>query len=166
MGHDKASLVYGEHPQWRAVADALRPLCDDVFWSCTPDQMKAWGISGHAIMDEVPGHGPGSGLHAAFKRFPGATWIVAGCDYPNIETRDFAALLSARADDVDVVTFSGDGGVNIEPMLSVWEPAAQAIFLKAFAEGKDSPRRAMLDSRWRWIAPRSGAILLNRNSGK
>lgn len=72
-------------------------------------------------------------------------------------------LLAARGPDHDIVTFSGDGGKNIEPMLSVWEPAAQKHFLASFAAGKDSPRRAIMESRWRWIAPRNPSILANKN---
>ncbi len=66
MGRDKAEIVYAQLPQWRVVEELLRPLCMEVFWSCTPTQQSQWGIGDRAIMDMAVGHGPASGLHAAF----------------------------------------------------------------------------------------------------
>jgi molybdopterin-guanine dinucleotide biosynthesis protein A len=167
MGTDKAGIAYHGTPQWRAVSDALRPLCRDVYWSCSAEQKSAWQIDDHAILDIVPGHGPASGLHAAFTKFQetthDVTWLVVGCDYPNITTGDLSMLIAARGRDFDVITFSGDGGRNIEPMISVWESAAQRRFLASFSAGKDSPRLAITESRWRWIAPRDSSILANKN---
>ena len=70
MGMDKADMVYGQHPQWRALEEMLRPMCVEIFWSCTPAQQLRWGIGARAILDAVPGHGPASGLHAAFNMSP------------------------------------------------------------------------------------------------
>ncbi|MEY4631030.1 MAG: hypothetical protein RIQ81_1150 [Pseudomonadota bacterium] len=164
MGSDKASITYHAEPQWRAAAEILRPLCNEVYWSCTTEQMINWQIGNRAIIDAIPGHGPASGLHAAFTKFTAATWMVLGCDYPNASTEDLKLLLAARSPDFDVITFSGDGGKNIEPMISLWEPAAQRHFLAAFSQGKDSPRRAILESRWRWVAPGDLRAILNWNT--
>lgn len=107
-------------------------------------------------------------VHAAFTKSMeptrDVTWLVVGYDYPNITTADLSMLLAARGPDHDVITVSGNGGKNIEPVLSVWEPAAQRHFLASIATGKDSPRRAILESRWHWIAPARPEILLNRNA--
>lgn len=163
MGTDKAGIAYHGEPQWRLAASVLRPLCKEVFWSCTVEQKAAWKIGEQAIIDLVRGHGPGSGLHAAFSQFPDVTWMVLGCDYPNVTTDDLRDLLAVRSAQFDVITFSADGGENIEPMISIWEPVAQRNFLDAFSQGKDSPRRAILESRWRWVAPRVPAALDNCN---
>ncbi len=66
MGRDKAEIVYAQLPQWRAVEELLQPLCANVFWSCTPTQQAQWGLGNRAIVDVLAGHGPASGLHAAF----------------------------------------------------------------------------------------------------
>ncbi len=66
MGRDKAEIVYAQLPQWCALEEILRPLCADVFWSCTLTQQAQWGIGNRAIVDVLAGHGPASGLHAAF----------------------------------------------------------------------------------------------------
>ena len=66
MGRDKAEITYAQLPQWRALEEILRPLCAEVFWSCTPTQQAQWNIGERAIVDAVAGHGPASGLHAAF----------------------------------------------------------------------------------------------------
>ena len=91
MGRDKAEIVYAQLPQWRALEEILRPLCADVFWSCTPTQQAQWGIGNRAIVDVVAGHGPASGLLAAFTKTVQESitaWLVVGCDYPILETGD------------------------------------------------------------------------------
>lgn len=164
MGQDKAALVYGHAPQWRAVADLLAQCGAEVFWSCTAPQAAAWQLGDRALYDLVPGHGPASGLHAAFSRAPAGAWLVVGCDYPHLAAPDLQRLLDARAPAVDAVTYQRDATAEIEPMLSLWEPAAQALFLHAFAAGDDSPRRALRRCALRVLAPRTPHVLDNQNT--
>ena len=208
MGSDKAEIVYAQLPQWRALEEMLRPLCVDVFWSCTPTQQAQWGIGDRAIVDAVAGHGPASGLHAAFTfgarniaqrsehnlkapcepvflcssplvsshhaaqeevkniNVVAATsaWLVVGCDYPLIETRDLQSLLYARSPDADAVVFFDEHKSEIEPMIALWEPSAQAQFLAAFARGEFSPRRILRSCKLKMISPRDHSILSNRNT--
>ena len=208
MGRDKAEIVYAQLPQWRALEEMLRPLCVDVFWSCTPTQQAQWGIGDRAIVDAVAGHGPASGLHAAFTfsahniaqrsehnlkapcepfflrssplvsshhaaqeevkniNVAAATsaWLVVGCDYPLIETRDLQSLLYARSPDADAVVFFDEHKSEIEPMIALWEPSAQAQFLAAFARGEFSPRRILRSCKLKMISPRDHSILSNRNT--
>ncbi len=105
MGRDKAEITYGAHPQWRAAADILAPIGARTYWSCTAKQRDDWGIGESGVLDQVPGHGPASGIHAAFLRAPDAAWLVIGCDYPCLETHDIHRLLEVREPGVDAVTF-------------------------------------------------------------
>jgi molybdopterin-guanine dinucleotide biosynthesis protein A len=208
MGRDKAEIVYAQLPQWRAVEELLRPLCAEVFWSCTPTQQAQWGIGDRAIVDVVAGTGPASGLHAAFTfrarnieqrsehnlkapcepvflrssplvsshhaaqeevkniNVVAATsaWLVVGCDYPLIETRDLQSLLHARSPDADAVVFFDEHKNEIEPMIALWEPSAQAQFLAAFERGEFSPRRILRSCKLKMIQPRDHSILSNRNT--
>ncbi len=195
MGQDKADMVYSQQPQWRALEEMLRSLCVEVFWSCTPAQQLRWGIGDRAIVDAATGHGPASGLHAAFtqticgsKNFaqgsPMASsqqsaseaetprseveattaWLVVGCDYPLLERRDLQSLIHMRAPDVDAVVFLDQHKNEIEPMIGLWEPLAQAQFLAAFACGEFSPRRILRSCKLKTIKPRDISVLSNRNT--
>ena len=180
MGRDKAEIAYAQLPQWRAVEELLRPLCAEVFWSCTPTQQSQWGIGERAIIDVAVGHGPASGLHAAFtSTLPQArnmtspqspqlhnscAWLVVGCDYPLLQLRDLQSLLDARDPNADAVVFFDKQKNEIEPMIAVWEPSAQAQFLAAFARGEFSPRRILRSCKLTMIQPSDQSILSNRNT--
>ena len=164
MGRDKAEITYGAQPQWRAAADLLAPICARTDWSCTAKQRADWGIGESGVLDQVPGHGPASGIHAAFLRAPNAAWLVIGCDYPFLETHDIRRLLEVRAPGVDAVTFLNHETAEIEPMISLWEPAAVQHFMQRFAAGEYSPRRILQACKLVTVVPREPQILHNRNS--
>ena len=165
MGRDKAEIAYGNEPQWRAIANILGPICSETYWSCSEMQRAAWGIGDHGLLDKVPGHGPASGMHAAFSTRPGVAWLVVACDYPFLGALDLRQIVAARETDCDAVAFLGQKADEIEPMLCLWEPAAQARFLQSFAGGKDSPRRILLETRWKGIRPGDARVLTNANRG-
>lgn len=164
MGRDKADIAYGSLPQWRAVADLLTSVCVRVWWSCTEAQRAAWKIGDAGIVDQAPGLGPAAGLHAAFTRVPRVAWIVLGCDYPDLHALDVQALAAARAPDADAIAFTPATSDGLDPMLSLWEPAAQAAFLQRFAAGERSPRRMLQAVRLRTITPHDPTRLLDRNT--
>lgn len=163
MGRDKAGLVYSDGPQWRVAADLLRACGAEPFWSCTATQAADWALSDRAILDLVPGHGPASGLHAAFSRGENVAWIVVGCDYPFLESRDLRQLVDARADTVEAIVYVNAESQEIEPMISLWEPAAQDAFLRAFSVGEYSANRVLRSCALRRLTPRAPELLQNRN---
>ena len=106
MGRDKAEIVYAQLPQWRALEELLRPLCSEVFWSCTPTQQSQWNIGERAIIDVAVGHGPASGLHAAFTF--GARNIAQSSEYN----------LNAPCEPQDVSNVQPSAG-QVDPQLSI-----------------------------------------------
>lgn len=162
MGRDKASLVYGEDPQWLALGKLLEHFCSQVFWSCTSQQREEWEIGSRGLLDGIPGHGPASGLHAAFTFLSDTPWLVVACDYPFLKQEDIERLISARGPHAEAVLFANEEGA-IEPLIAIWEPAAQKKFLEAFSEGDDSPRRALQRCRYQSVAPCSNQALTNAN---
>ena len=163
MGRDKASLVYHHAPQWQHAGALLRACGVEPFWSCHAQQAEEWELGDRAIHDVVPGHGPASGLHAAFSRGDRVAWLVLGCDYPWLEAQDLQCLLDARAPTVEAVTYAHPATQQIEPLISLWEPAAQHRFLRAFAGGEDSPRRVLGQCALQRLTPRVPPRLENRN---
>ncbi len=164
MGRDKASIVYHGVPQWQAAAGLLRACGAEPFWSCSARQAAEWKLGDRAVLDLVPGHGPASGLHAAFSRGDATTWLVIGCDYPWLEVEDLQHLVRAREAGIDAVAYINRETDGIEPMIALWEPAAQRQFLRAFASGEYSARRVLQSCVLRAIAPRAPQALQNRNT--
>ena len=164
MGRDKASLVYGDGPQWRVAANVLLACDAEPYWSCTARQAAEWGLTDRAILDVMPGHGPASGLHAAFSRGECVAWLVIGCDYPMLQAQDLQRLLDARSPTIDAVTFLSEATGEIEPVITLWEPAAQQTFLRDFANGEYSARRVLRTCALRVLTPRTQQVLDNRNS--
>ena len=163
MGRDKAEIVYGALPQWRAVAELLAAECARTWWSCTERQRAAWGIGDAGIVDHAPGLGPAGGMHAAFARGGGVAWLVLGCDYPHLTAQDVRRLVAARGAGVEAVTFADASSGEIEPTLSLWEPPAQQAFLRAFAAGERSPRRILRSTALRTVTPHHARALEDRN---
>lgn len=164
MGRDKATIAYHGAPQWQVVADMLRACGADPYWSCTAQQADHWMLGDRAICDVVPGHGPASGLHAAFSREAHVAWLVVGCDYPWLEAQDLQRLVDARADDVEAISYLNPETHEIEPMIALWEPAAQQRFLQAFDRGEDSARHLLRTCALRLLDPRTRQALENRNA--
>ena len=164
MGRDKAALLYHGAPQWRVAAEQLRACGADPFWSCSATQAADWHLGERAILDVVPGHGPASGLHAAFSLGGNTAWLVIGCDYPWLEVQDLQRLLAARAPTIEAVTYLNPATDDIEPLIALWEPSAQRHFLRAFANGEDSARRILRSCALQRLTPRSSQVLENRNA--
>jgi len=164
MGRDKASIAYYGTPQWQAVAALLRACGAEPFWSCSAVQADEWKLGDRAVLDLVPGHGPASGLHAAFSRGDAAAWLVIGCDYPRLQEEDLRHLVHARSAGIDAVAYLNHETNEIDPMIALWEPAAQQQFLRAFANGKYSARRILQSCALRVIEPRAPHVLDNRNT--
>lgn len=164
MGRDKATLRYQGAPQWHVAAELLRACGAEPFWSCSARQAAEWKLGDRAVLDVEPGHGPASGLHAAFSREHGVAWLVIGCDYPWLEAQDLQRLVDARASAIDAVSYLNDATGEIEPMITLWEPAAQRHFVRAFAGGEYSARRILRTCALRVLAPRTPEVLENRNA--
>ena len=165
MGRDKATIAYHGAPQWQFLADSLRACDAEPYWSCTTSQADDWMLGDHAIHDIVPGHGPASGLHAAFSRDNHVAWLVVGCDYPWIDAQDLQRLVDARADNIEAIGYLNPDTQEIEPMIALWEPAAQQRFLQAFDRGGDSARHILRSCSLRLLDPRTRTALMNRNAG-
>ena len=164
MGSDKAQLTYSNRPQWQEVADLLRPFCNKVYWSCTSEQKTHWQLGEFGLVDLISGHGPASGLHAAFTSSDQCTWLVVGCDYPLLQSVDIQSLIAAREAGIEAITYFNEQEKEIEPMIALWELQAQRNFLEAFSKGNDSPRRILRACKLKMIVPRKSEILTNRNA--
>jgi molybdopterin-guanine dinucleotide biosynthesis protein A len=133
MGRNKALVEVDGQPMAVRVARALdgagcRPV---VVIGGDLAALATLGLSGRA--DDYPGDGPLGAIITALEHAAPCSVLVAACDLPWLDVATVAALIAARRDDVDVIAAATD---RIEPLLSLWSPAALEHARAAFAAGE------------------------------
>lgn len=84
----------------------------------------------------VASAGPATGLLAAFRSDPKATWLVMACDYPLLTTDVLRQLCGSY---VPPVTCFRNMDRFYEPLIGIWSPTALAVLADNVAAGMDSP---------------------------
>src|SRR4051812_24633015 len=84
MGFDKSTIVYHGKPQRYHVYNLLQPFCEKIFISCNHEQAASILPEYSFIVDteRAQHRGPIAALVSAFEQFPGASFLLIGCDYP------------------------------------------------------------------------------------
>ncbi|WP_255713458.1 molybdenum cofactor guanylyltransferase [Dyadobacter chenwenxiniae] len=138
MGSDKSQLQYFGIPQADRVVNILSPLCEKVFLSCNREQSAIFGA--HRVIIDSPEYediGPMASLLSAFKIYPNADFLIAGCDYPFLTKevfRDF--LLSIPESSVAAALYNADE--QYEPLLAWYAKESEPMLLNRFECGKFS----------------------------
>jgi molybdopterin-guanine dinucleotide biosynthesis protein A len=145
MGHDKALLVCDGEPLIARAGRVLASVCSSVLVSVRADQAQAAPYSDCDLVVDAPGvGGPAAGLLAAWRRSPGAVWLVLAVDMPRVDEPLLRLLLDARDPRALATAFEHSDG-TLEPLCTVWEPAAHAI-LRAGAQNSNLSLRRVLES--------------------
>lgn len=123
MGVDKSTLDYHGRPQRYYLYDLLVNLCDDVFISCNKEQAKQIPSEYNTIPDatEYKEIGPMAALLSAFKKYPDATFLVVGCDYPFINRHHLKKLVNVKLEDVPAIAFYDKWNDHYEPLIAVYQ---------------------------------------------
>src|SRR5690606_12107676 len=106
------------------------------------------------IVDTADYRGPASGLEAAWSRHPDAAWLTLAVDMPLVDRALLVELIAARDPSVHATAFRHADGI-IEPLCTIWEPAARAPLLERVAAGDASLRRFLECHATALIAPSS-----------
>ncbi|MBL8840455.1 MAG: NTP transferase domain-containing protein [Planctomycetes bacterium] len=156
FGRDKALERFGaptaDHPGGEPLAlRALRRLAP---LAATRVLVRAAPLPGlpadvATCADPHPGRGPAQALAAAFAAFPAARWFVAPCDLPWLSIaayRRLAAALDAASDATSgaaslAVATSAHG---LEPLVSIWTPAAATSLARAVERTPELALHALL----------------------
>lgn len=130
MGTDKSLLVYYDKPQRYYVSAMLRPFCEEVFLSCSSEQVTDLSAEYKVVIDfpEYQQIGPIAALLTAFSTFPGKDFLVIGCDYPLITSNVLSCFLENLGKPASAF-FNHDN--KYEPLLA-WYSRDCAPLLKAF----------------------------------
>jgi len=138
MGTDKGSIAYHDKPQREYLFELLQSCCDQVYLSCYPGQDVPDSMQ--AIPDGFDIQSPLNGVLSAFQQHPSCAWLCVAIDLPNV-AGDVLRELIARRDHTKVATCFFDSGAQApEPLLTIWEPAAQPLLLQQVQGGNVSPR--------------------------
>lgn len=80
--------------------------------------------------------GPLAGILAAFRRYPGVSWLVVACDLPDMEAAALRWLLACRRPGVMAVMpdLAGDG--RIEPLLAYYDRSCRVLLEAMAASGE------------------------------
>jgi molybdopterin-guanine dinucleotide biosynthesis protein A len=144
MGQDKAALVYAGDPQIERAHRALAAVCAGVLVSVRADQAdndlyKRFAL----VVDRGAARGPAAGLLAAWRQARGAALLVLAVDLPLVDAAVLRRLIGARDPRAHATAFVHADG-TLEPLCTIWEPAAHAI-VRARAQKSHLSLRTVLE---------------------
>lgn len=143
MKSAKAHLSFGEQPQWRVCEELLLPSCQSVYFSVSPQLVKAIPVEKHRLISDifVEPIGPLGGIMSAFKKQPEAAFFVLACDLPFFDKMAAQFLLRQRNLKKKATVFVKDD--EIEPLCGIYEPAIFLDLAKSWSRGIYCPRRIL-----------------------
>jgi molybdopterin-guanine dinucleotide biosynthesis protein A len=129
MGRDKAALVYAGDPQIERAHRALAQVCARVLVSVRADQADDDLYRRFELaVDRGAPIGPAAGLLAAWRHVRGAALLVLAVDLPLVDVPTLRTLVSARDPEAIATAFAHPDGM-VEPLCTIWEPAAHEVLL-------------------------------------
>ena len=164
MRRDKGLLTYHGMPQVLWVRGLLSGFCEDVYVSINPEQCAIQPYDDlPTLVDQEADGGPAAGLLSAWEALPESAWLVVAVDLPLVDTETLAALVAGRAEDVLATAFRHPDGV-LEPVCTLWEPAARPALFDCVASGDSSLRRVLEAGPTKELAPPPPGVLTSVNT--
>jgi molybdenum cofactor guanylyltransferase len=161
MGTDKSLIAYHGMPQREYVVGLLRSVCGCVYTSCRQDQQVAPSMN--PLPDKFDIQSPLNGVLTAFDLCPESAWLAVAVDLPNVSV-DILRDLVSRRDPARLATCFYDRRAGApEPLLTIWEPAAQPLLWAAVVAGNISPRSFLQRHHVHVVYGAADAIFLNIN---
>jgi len=165
LGQDKVELpVAGQSLLARAVRLAGR-FCDQVVVSGRdPADL---GLDLAWLPDDLPGQGPLGGILTGLNHLGGPLLVLA-CDLPLLGEPTLARLVEQRRRrlaDAVITTFLQSATGFIEPLVAIYEDAAQPLLAAALEAGERKLARALPESRRNLIpyGPEEAHVFFNIN---
>ena len=122
MGTDKSLIDYHGKPQRYYVYEMLEWVCDKVFIACNRAQATSI-IAPYQILADSPdleNIGPMAALLTAFSTYPDKDFLVVGCDYPFITTKDLKEFEKALDRAQIASAFYSEQNNVYEPLLAYY----------------------------------------------
>jgi len=165
MHRDKAGLDYHGRSQLAHAWERLGAVLGQAYVSVRPDQVDdPLRREYPQIVDGQAGLGPLAGILAAQAAHPGAAWLVLACDLPFLEARTLAHLLTARDPQAVATAYRSAHDGLPEPLCAIYEPTSAPGLAAWAAGGRSCPRKFLIQSGARLLAPLDPRALDNVNS--
>jgi len=122
MGTDKSLINYHGKPQRYYVYEMLEWVCDKVFISCNRAQATSIIAPYQMLADqpELENVGPMAALLTAFSTYPDKDFLVVGCDYPLVTTKDLKEFEKGLDREQMVSAFYNEENNMYEPLLAYY----------------------------------------------
>ncbi len=161
MKDDKSLLDYHGQPQRYYLYDLLRPNCDRVFICCNQQQVESIPSQHECIVDEekYSGIGPMAALLSAFEKFPDASFLVVGCDYPFLTAQYIRNLVREERESADAVCYCHPETEMCEPLIGIYANSSYQKLLRNFKEERYSLRHFLEEGNTCKIIPSSAGFL-------
>lgn len=142
MGKDKSLLIYHDKAQRYHLYDIAKEFCKEVVISCNKNQAQsiAPAYSFCVDMEEYKNAGPLTGILSSFEKFPKASILAIGCDYPYLQKSDIAALVMQRNQNSEALCFSHPKTQIPEPLLAIYENSCKAKLIENYYHNRHSLR--------------------------
>ncbi len=163
MGRDKGAIPWEGGKLVHVQAQKLLSVVREVWISCRPEQEETYAGSYPLLFDQYPSEGPMSGLLSAFHARPASAWLVLGVDMPGIGEEVLRHLVDHRDPGRLATAFRQPDGV-VQPLVSVWEPAALSLLRKAWSERRLSLRQWLEENEVLLLEPPGGSDWTNVNA--
>ncbi|MCF2487099.1 molybdenum cofactor guanylyltransferase [Dyadobacter sp. CY347] len=161
MGTDKSQLQYFDIPQADRVVILLSPICTEVFLSCNPTQAAIF--ENNKIITDLPEYediGPMAALLSAFKTYPNADFLVAGCDYPFLTPDALTEFLSSiQTGSIAAAFYNADG--KYEPLLAWYAKEAAPLLFERFERGHHSLQHFLREIHAEKYIPKSEKVMIS-----
>lgn len=162
MGHDKAAIDYHGKPQGQYAFELLNDILPHTFVSLRAGQTS--DFTDQVIIDSYDSKGPINGILSAMKAFPNKAFLVLACDLPMVSSQTINQLIAQRDPSKCATSFAGDQGLP-EPLMAIWEPHAyDQLIHHHITEGKNCPRKFLINSDIKLINPADEREVFNANS--
>ena len=164
MGEDKGLIDYHGRAQVQWLSELLIEFCTRVRVSIGPHQQGLSHYrSTHTVVEPEPGWGPAGGLASAWDVDPKAAWLLVAVDLPLLDRATLRTLTSGRSMAHLATAFRhGDG--TLEPLCTIWEPAARTMLGRRLERGDASLRRLLETSPVRVLEPPNAEALRSVDS--
>lgn len=165
MKRDKAAIAYRGVAQVRYAYELLEGICNRTFVSIRAEQAQEEVFSGlEQIRDRFSEIGPMGGILSAMHTHPEAAWLVLGCDLPFVDDRTLRELEAGRDPILQATCYESTHDALPEPLCAIYEPRYRRRLHQFLAEGRDCPRKALINTRVRRLTLRDRGALDNINS--
>lgn len=123
-------------------ARRLSSLLQSVYISCRPEQAEAYQGDFPLLLDAYPSGGPMSGLLTAMASSPGTAWLVLSVDMPFLSMAALQRLIRHRDEGRLATVYQQPDGI-LQPLASIWEPAARYCLQDAWQMERRSLRQVL-----------------------